>query len=109
MSTVATPTRPRKASKPVQRFARVLERPTADTPGLLRLTVAGKPQVYWLQEIRCDIGGRGYELRKFGDRASDPYHVRTGRQPSCDCKGHLRWHHCKHAESLTALEASGKV
>jgi hypothetical protein len=38
------------------------------------------------------------------------YHVnRCGKASSCECKGHLRWGHCKHVEALTALQRAAKL
>lgn len=56
---------------------------------------------YHYLEIPCDIGGRGFELRKVGNPES--YHVRVGDEVSCECLGFLRHNACKHVMALTAL------
>ncbi len=35
-------------------------------------------------------------------------HVEGGRR-TCECKGFDRWHHCRHADGLTALIAAGRL
>jgi hypothetical protein len=50
--------------------------------------------------------GHGFHVRKFGAPEST-YHVNLSAdgQHSCECKGHLRWGHCRHVEALLALLA----
>jgi hypothetical protein len=50
--------------------------------------------------------GKAVELTKLAeDGRNEVYHVLLGADggASCDCKGFLRWDHCKHAEGLLAL------
>jgi hypothetical protein len=56
--------------------------------------VPGAPGAYRLEKFAVD-GGGSYDV----DLAA----------PSCECKGFLRWGHCKHVESLTALRARGRL
>src|SRR3954447_1072190 len=59
---------------------------------------------YFLQSIASEIGGKGVELTKHdGTR----YTVRLdGKASTCECKGFCRWSHCKHVESLLALQVA---
>jgi hypothetical protein len=61
---------------------------------------------YDLREIRADYG-RGFELTKADGTV---YAVNLdGLASCCDCKGHTQHGHCKHVDSLTALEAAGRL
>jgi hypothetical protein len=71
-----------------------------------RLTVA-----YRLTKLPSDFG-HAYRLDKAdqGDGQPETYDVLLdGERSSCECKGFLRWHHCKHVESLTTLRQLGRV
>ncbi|HZY87572.1 MAG TPA: hypothetical protein VFE78_22225 [Gemmataceae bacterium] len=64
---------------------------------------------YRLVAIPSDLG-RAFRLRKLEADGGEVYHVNlTSDRPACDCKGHLAHGHCKHVESLTALQAAGKL
>lgn len=107
MSTLTRSPRPRK---PIARAIGVLEPPQADQPGLLKIVMGKEAAVYWYREIPADFGGRAFELRKF--QAEEAYHVLlpgNGCHGSCECKGHIRHGHCKHAEGLAALEQAGQL
>jgi hypothetical protein len=66
---------------------------------------------YKISLIPCDpsIGRKAIRFRKLtGDLAV--YDVRfTEHGPECDCLGHLRHGHCKHAETLQAAEQVFKL
>ena len=54
------------------------------------------------------------ELRralKIGLEANgETYHVNLdGDKRTCECKGFLKWNHCKHADGLAALIAAGRL
>jgi hypothetical protein len=99
------PARPR----PV-RFAKVLALPPEGLATLRLTETAGRKTntfVYYFRELPADFG-RGFELRKADGTAV--YHVNVnGRASRCECKGFLRWNHCKHVESLTELIANGRL
>jgi hypothetical protein len=72
----------------------------------LTITVGKKQDAYALAEIGADAG-RGFELTK---NDGTVYHVNAdGMMSSCDCKGHLRWGHCKHLDALLALQVAGRL
>lgn len=87
----------------------------SDRQGEGRLTVAclkGKQMqtvTYGLIEIRCDLGGRGFQLEKLVGAGSDAsescYHVHlaTDGHHSCDCRGFTRHHACKHVDAIALL------
>ena len=76
--TQAAPQAPQETeSAPVH----VLEPETAAFPGLLRITVGKETFVYWFREIESQLGGRGFELRKFKlDRPVPRPHFRRPRR-----------------------------
>jgi len=106
------------------RVCTVLE-PITATTGEIRITetVRGKLPAtvevmdthYLVHEIPCEIGGRGFTFRKV-DMGTSPWSIAeeytcclAGKDSTCECKGFLRWSHCKHLESLTALASRGKL
>lgn len=71
---------------------------------IISITARGKTFFYVYSEIPCEIGGRGFAIQRVGSRLV--YHTRVSnnhRDCSCDCKGFLKWNHCKHL--ITLLEA----
>jgi hypothetical protein len=49
-------------------------------------------------------------VEKVGDPEGTAYHVNLNADGNlCDCQGQARWHHCKHADGLAALAATGKL
>ncbi len=106
----------RKASK-LERRIRVLEQPTADTDGwsAIAITVGKQTDTYLVHFIPSDFGfgAVGFEVEKLdADLATiEAYHVHLADRPevcSCECKGFLRWNHCKHLDGLKALNQAGK-
>jgi hypothetical protein len=70
---------------------------------------SAEDQFYHLTAIASDWG-RAFEVRKLAADGGEIYHVNlTSDGTTCDCKGHERWGHCKHAEALVALQARGKL
>ncbi len=109
-ATATAPARQRKPRPKPQRFVRLLVSPALDGTGVVRLTVAKKAADYFLTLIPADFG-RGFKVEKVGiDATEPPYHVNIdGQRRSCDCKGHARHGHCKHADGIAALIAAGKL
>ncbi len=78
---------------------------------VLALTT-GKDTVFYRLETLLADAGRGFHLVKAerGDGSAEAYDVRLdGQFSSCECKGFLRWNHCKHVEGLAALVKCGKL
>jgi DNA polymerase III alpha subunit len=79
----------------------------------LLLTVGKKRFGYYVFPLKSDFG-RAFKLVKFAcdvepDGASEYDVCLDGRRTHCDCKGHARHGHCKHAESLAVLVAQGSL
>jgi len=110
--------RPKKAPAKPQRFARLDDKPTVDEPALLTLHVAGVETDYWLRLLPSDFG-EAFRLMKIIPTNDGPaelgevYDVLIEdaytSAPSCQCKGFLRWGHCKHADAIKALREQGKL
>jgi hypothetical protein len=87
--------------------------------GCLLLTIGegakAKGYGYWIDLLQHDLGAsvRCRRLTKFATQQKpgepDHYDVVVGPTPSCECRGWLRWGHCKHLESLTALADAGRL
>jgi hypothetical protein len=103
---MANHTKPRQRPRPARSIGWALE-PFGTSPGVLRITVGKEPTDYLLEPLSSDFG-RAFRLTKpDGER----YHVLLaddGRH-SCECKGFLRWNHCKHVEGLAALVEPGRL
>jgi hypothetical protein len=111
----------RKPRTPKAKPARSL-RYYPGAPGLLELTIPSSnpnpllPQVqeYFVLAIPADWG-RAFEVRKSVPAGLEPdptvYHVHADADlgTTCDCKGFLRWNHCKHQEAIDALLAAGRL
>ena len=97
------PVKPRTRKKP-ERFCKVVRAEVGTRT--LSLRVGSKVELYNLLEIQADYG-RGFEVTKPDGTV---YHVcLDGLCSTCDCKGHSKHGHCKHVDSLTALEAASKL
>jgi hypothetical protein len=90
-----------------ERVIRLIRPTTLDGVGVFSVRVGNRTTFYTLHEIRCDIGGRGFEVHRLG--LGELYHVRVGRAAdcSCECLGFLRHGHCRHVLGLLALIKRG--
>jgi hypothetical protein len=77
---------------------------TGGSRRILALYIGPRAFLYWFQRIHSDWG-EAFELEKWED--GETYHINLN-PVSCDCKGFLKWHHCKHIESLEALKKAGQ-
>jgi hypothetical protein len=76
---------------------------------ILELLVGNQSFHYWLAEVASDFG-RAFRLTKWSSEGSGEYDILLdGIQSQCECKGWLRWGHCKHVESLSALVNHGRI
>ena len=98
---------PRQRKKPA-RFCKLV-RQGADTVLVIRQArprSADLIDAYTLEPIPSDFG-RGLLLHKHDGQS---YAVNlSGPDSTCDCKGHTQHGHCKHVESLLALQQRGKL
>ncbi len=92
-------------NKTGDRTITLLRPSTKDEPGVFCIKIKSKLSYYSFQEIPCEIGGRGFALKRVETKPI--YHVRIGAKNdcSCECLGYLRHGHCKHLEGLLALVA----
>ena len=99
-------TPPREKPK---RTIRLVRAPDRDGVGVFSVKVGDKAAHYTIHEIRCDIGGRGFEVHKLG--LGTLYHVRIGEPEdcSCECQGFLFRGCCRHVLGLRALILKGKL
>jgi hypothetical protein len=107
-TTTSAPARQRKPRPKPQRSVRLTIKPEGASPGILHIRVGKESFDYFLTELPADFG-RGFKVEKVGiDATEPPYHVNVnGGDKTCDCKGHLRHAHCKHADGIAALIAAG--
>jgi hypothetical protein len=95
-------------TKKQERTAKLM---TLGNSQVLALTT-GKDTVFYKLEALAADRGTGFRLSKAdrGDGPGEVYDVLLdGQFSSCECKGFLRWNHCKHLEALTALCQCGKI
>ena len=109
-ATATAPARQRKPQRKPARFVRLVIKPDAGSLGVVRLTVGGQSADYLLTPLPADFG-RGFQVEKIGlEGRGEVYHVNLdGDKRTCECKGFLKWGHCKHADGLAALVAAGKL
>jgi hypothetical protein len=87
--------------------------------GLLRITERkGNKEVideYFIDRIPADFGAAYLvEKRDYRPAGEDEsrYHVNLsddGAGHSCECRGFLRWGHCRHVEALAVLRDAGRL
>ena len=112
MSTISQP----RARVQPARSIRLLSAPTADRPGLVRITAGKLSTLYRLSLIPADYGA-GFDLTKclmvqvepgvYEARDGETYHVNLAG--SCECKGFLRHGRCKHLDGLRKLATLGQL
>jgi hypothetical protein len=65
---------------------------------------------YHLTAVPSDLGGVAFQVAHLEVDGGWIYHVRLdGAASTCDCRGFEAHRHCKHVESLLALQAEGKL
>ena len=109
-ATTSAPTRQRKPRPKPQRHIRLEVKPEDGGLGIVRITVGKDHADYFPTLIPADFG-RGFKVEKVGlDCRESAYAVNIdGDKRTCDCKGHARHGHCKHADGIAALIAAGKL
>lgn len=81
---------------------------------LLTLTVSGKATSYTVENIGSDDAEHGFRLEKLDASGAtvESYDVElftSNGYHGCTCKGFGRWGHCKHVESLVAIDQAGRL
>jgi hypothetical protein len=114
MTLLATRPARAKTRKPrkVVRTVRFGLAPFGDNPGVIEITVDGKTASYFLRRVPSDFG-EAFSLEKFtsqGNEEQEVYHVLLEQDGfTCECKGFLRWGHCKHVGAILKLKELGKL
>jgi hypothetical protein len=110
MAIIANRKPARKPRAKPARSIRLAVPPNADgRNGVVRITVGQAAQDYFLSRIPSDFG-TAFCLEKVGDEEGTAYNVNLAADRNlCDCQGHARWHHCKHADGLAALVQAGRL
>ena len=94
------------------RTVRVAVGPSADNPYfVITIRVGSTWDDYCVKPLPADFGA-AYEVEKiFNPDGAPAYHVHLSDDGAmtCECKGHLKWGHCKHGESLLALRRAGQL
>jgi hypothetical protein len=109
MNTVTKPTRTRKPQTRTMRISG-----DAFANGRVTLTVGKSSTDYATSMISCspEFGPFAFRFIKLAAVDQGVYHLTcTSADPAkarieCDCMGHTRWGHCKHADALKALMLS---
>ena len=103
-----TATRPARQRRKPERFCK-LSRTGKDVVLVIRVKLSKtreQTDAYTLEPIPSDFG-RGLLLHKH-DGTSYAVNL-SGPDSTCDCKGFDSHGHCKHCESLLALQQRGKL
>ncbi len=100
----ATQTRPPRQRKPQVRSLKLLAPPMeSGCNAVLRITAGKLVQTYFVDRIPSDWG-EAFSLTKTD--SGEVYHVHlTAEGHTCDCLGHSRWGHCKHADGIALLKS----
>ena len=78
--------------------------------GFIRIKTDRTDDVYHIEPIASDYGAAFRLDKHSGPEVAESYDVcLDGPTSTCECKGFLRWRHCKHLEGLNALRRSGKL
>src|SRR2546421_1487433 len=100
---------PTKQRQPKQRTVRLTTTDAGTSALVIRQKQGNRAEqvdAYFLEPIPSQMGGRGLILHKHDGTS---YCVRLdGSDSSCDCKGFVSHGHCKHCESLLALQQRGR-
>jgi hypothetical protein len=110
---MATVTSRRPRVKPARSIC-LLATPTADRPGLVRITVGRLATLYRLTALPADFGA-GFELVKclLVEREPGVWEARDGETydvnlaGTCECKGYFKHGRCKHLDGLRKLATEG--
>src|SRR5262245_12342670 len=98
-----------KPSKPQARSARLMQ---VGGAAVLALTVNKATVFYALATLDHGFGEAAFRLTKALGAPGEPvaYDVLIdGARSSCECKGFLRHHHCKHLEGIESLIKAGRL
>ena len=103
---MATVRNSRPRVKPERRILLAVP-PFEEEPGVLQIRVGKEEANYFLTPIPSDFGN-AYRVEKIGGTEVYDVNLADGHG-TCECKGFLRWNHCKHVDGLKALKTRGKL
>jgi hypothetical protein len=110
MPTMSNPT---AAVKPERKLALAGDLLTLKIPGRKKGSV--EHFVYRIDRLTCELGGHAFRLlrietpRPETDSGIYDLHLAEDGQASCECKGYLRWHKCKHVDACRVLVTLGRI
>ena len=105
---VKTGTARKPRPKPARRV-NLLCPATPTMPGIVRIQVGDEPWTDYNLAPIASAFGRAFRLVKLLG-PHDRYDVLlNGERSTCECKGFLRWGHCKHIGALYALAEKGHL
>jgi hypothetical protein len=106
---MAAPSASGPARVKAARTVRLILRPTATMPGVVRIQAGREPWTdYNIARIPSDFG-TAFRLVKLPSPC-DCYDVLlNGIHSTCECKGFRHRRHCKHVEGLAALRSAGRI
>src|SRR5262249_2184997 len=106
-TTATAPARQRKPRPQPERRCRLSDG-LGGALRILTLFIGTEAFLYWVEPVGTDWG-RGFKLEEFEE--GDVYHVHLDDAlgHSCECKGFLKWGHCKHEAALSALVTAGRL
>jgi len=92
-----------------QRRVELVRPLTESGVGVLAIIDPKETAFYEFIEIPCQIGGRGFRLRRIG--RDQIYDLRIGQpaDTSCECKGFVYRDTCRHVLALRKLIEQGQI
>ena len=104
------PSRPRQPRPKPERSVHLLVPPDPQTDGVVRITLGRVTTDYRLAPLPSR-SGYCFLVEKIVPDGLEPSYLVSlaGAERSCDCQGHRRYRHCKHADALATLIADGRL
>jgi hypothetical protein len=104
------PSRPRQPRPEPELSVELLATPDGQTDGVIFITRGRDTADYLLAPLPSGKVRYFLVQKIVPDGLEPPYLVSlAGEERSCDCQGHRRYGHCKHADALATLIADGRL
>jgi hypothetical protein len=101
------PNMPRSSS--LVRDVRLLRSPTSEILGVMGMTDRKGDSFYAFHEIPCEIGGRGFCIRRLGEERLYCVRINGAVESSCECLGYLSHGRCRHILALQTLIRESEI